>query len=49
MNPNRAADAVREIFAGELILPSDSGYDQARSPSMRWNFPCNKRGHLVQA
>jgi hypothetical protein len=49
VNPNRAANAVHDIFAGELLLPSDSGYDQVHSPSTRWNSPCNKRGHLVQA
>jgi FAD/FMN-containing dehydrogenase len=30
MNQDRAVDALRGSFSGELILPADPGYDQAR-------------------
>ena len=30
MNQDRAVDALRESVSGELILPHDRGYEQAR-------------------
>lgn len=43
MNQNRAADALREMFSGELILPGDPGYDQTHHypfhPISTWADP----------
>ena len=33
MIENSALDALHEVFSGELMLPDDPGYDEARTRS----------------
>jgi len=44
MNQDRAVDALRESFSGELILPHDQGYEQARGV---FNAMIDKRPAVV--
>ena len=37
-------DSIREDFAGEIVLPDDPGYDQARAV---WNGMADRRPALV--